>query len=78
VRPSPRNDSRRTGDRYLRGPSTLPNAVGARRLVETDLRDRAVHVGPARRPSPLDAATAEFELHLDANHIALPPAKPAA
>ena len=49
------------------------NALSARLRVEADCRDRAVHVGDARRLSQAAVALADFDLRVYANRIELPP-----
>jgi hypothetical protein len=51
------------------------NALSATLNADAEFRDRALHIGAPRRLSPAAVALAEFELHVNANGIALEPAR---
>jgi hypothetical protein len=50
------------------------NPISAEALAASELQNRAIHIGAARRLSPPTVATAELDLVVYANRIDLPPA----
>ena len=64
---------------YLVPTLLLVDAAGAdaaKRIVEQELGERAVHIGDSRRLSPIAVVTADFDVRVYANNIELPPVQP--